>query len=302
MITIQEEANNLFERQLRDWPLARVNYEALNKVDIKEFSFDGFRIKVQFNPERIRSSAAKTDTKSIQERKCFLCKENLPMEQETVSFGDNYHILVNPYPIFPIHFTIPSYKHTDQLIAGRYKDMLDLAESLNEYIIFYNGPKCGASAPDHAHFQAGIKGFLPLEKDIKTVKKKIVLETPESCLYAINGFLRNCFLIISKNKKEVEALFDRLYSTMDKDDDEQEPKLGLFTWTEEDTYYSCIIPREKHRPNCYYSEGEKNMLISPAAVEMGGVLTLALEKDFEKIREKDIRDILQEVCISDSKM
>ncbi|MDR0866076.1 MAG: DUF4922 domain-containing protein, partial [Candidatus Symbiothrix sp.] len=174
--------------QLEEWSLVKSNYEALKNVKSKEFQFDGFIIKVQFNPARIVSSAAKIDAKSIQERKCFLCPANLPKEQTGIPFGNDYQLLVNPFPIFPEHFTIPTYKHTDQLIIHRYGDMLDLAKSMDKYTVFYNGPKCGASAPDHAHFQAGIKGFLPLENEIGNIPKEVIYKTDELIVFVLHHY------------------------------------------------------------------------------------------------------------------
>ena len=149
------------ERQIRDWDTAKNNYEALKHVKVKEFELNGSTVKVQFNPARIVSSAAKVDAKSLKERKCFLCEANRPAVQEGLPWED-YTILVNPFPIFPKHLTIPANEHTPQLIAGRISDMMKIARVLESYVVFYNGPKCGASAPDHMHFQAGNVGFMPV--------------------------------------------------------------------------------------------------------------------------------------------
>jgi ATP adenylyltransferase/5',5'''-P-1,P-4-tetraphosphate phosphorylase II len=206
-----QEAKKLLQSQLKDWELARTNYEALKNVKTREFRFDGFTIRVQFNPARIRSSAAKVDAKSIQERKCFLCPDNLPKEQEGIPFDNAYQALVNPFPIFPEHFTIPTYEHTCQRILNRYEDMLGLAESLDRYTIFYNGPECGASAPDHAHFQAGIKGFLPIEEEIVSMPKETIYKAGEINVSVLRNYLRNCFLIETKNKEKAIRFFKLLY-------------------------------------------------------------------------------------------
>jgi ATP adenylyltransferase/5',5'''-P-1,P-4-tetraphosphate phosphorylase II len=162
-----EMVNRLFEEQLSSWKQARDNYEALDRVMTREVNVDGFTFKIQFNPARIVSSAAKVDAKSIKERNCFLCKENRPAVQKGIDFSfddmDHYTVLINPFPIFKRHLTIPLEEHRDQLIRGRFNVMLELARKLTDFTIFYNGPKCGASAPDHFHFQAGIKGFMPIE-------------------------------------------------------------------------------------------------------------------------------------------
>jgi len=296
------EAKKLLQSQLEDWELAKTNFEALKKVKTKEFHFDGFTIKVQFNPARIQSSTAKVDTKSIQERKCFLCPDNLPKEQNNIAFGNGYQVLVNPFPIFPEHFTIPTYEHTDQLILERYGDMLDLAKSLDKYTVFYNGPKCGASAPDHAHFQAGIKGFLTIEEDVDSMPKETIYNAEEINVSILRNYLRNCFLIETKDKEKAIRFFKLLYSLLDIKEDDKEPMMNIITWYENNVWYSCIFPREKHRPDCFYAEGDRNLLISPASVDLGGVFITPLEKDFEKITKDDISNILKEISISNEKL
>lgn len=295
-------AKDLLQDQLEEWPLAKTNFEALKNVKSKEFQFDNFIIKVQFNPARIQSSAAKVDAKSIQERKCFLCPANLPKEQKGIPFEKDYQLLINPFPIFPEHFTIPAYEHTDQLILNRYADMLNLAQSLNKYTIFYNGPKCGASAPDHVHFQAGSKGFLPLEIEIENIPREIVYRTNELNVFIVHNYLRNSFFIETKNKEHAIQFFKQLYALLEIKEGDNEPMMNILTWYENGIWYSYIIPREKHRPTCFYAEGDDNILISPASVDLGGVFITPLEKDFDKITSDDIKGILKEICISNQKM
>jgi hypothetical protein len=302
MVLTSQITQELLARQLKTWDQARSNYEALSKVEVKEFTINGFTLRVQFNPGRIQSSAAKVDAKSISERKCFLCPQNLPVAQEGIPFGDEYQLLVNPFPIFPQHFTIPSYKHVDQLIIDRYGDMLDLAKALDELVIFYNGPKCGASAPDHAHFQAGNKGFLPIEKDIHKIDKELLLKAEEAILYASRDYLCNYLHIRSSSREKALFLFKEIYDLLEIKEGDNEPMMNILTWYEGDVWNSCIFPREKHRPDCYFAEGEKNILISPASVDLGGVFITPLEKDFVKVTGDDLHQILKEVCISDAKM
>lgn len=293
---------DLLKGQLKDWKLARSNYEALSHVKTKEFTFDGFSVVVQFNPARIRSSGAKIDTKSIQERKCFLCPGNLPEEQKSILSGNVYQILVNPFPIFPKHFTIPTIAHTDQAILGRFVDMLDLAEDLDKFTIVYNGPKAGASAPDHAHFQAGNKGFLPIESDVKRLPKEVICEAEGLKVYTFKNYLRNVFLIEADSKESAASFFNKLYSLLELKERENEPMMNIITWYESKKWYSCIIPREKHRPDAYYSEGEDHILVSPGVVDLGGVLITVREEDFVKMGENLIGEIFREICISDEKM
>ena len=204
--------------------------------------------------------------------------------------------MVNPFPIFPEHFTIPTFKHEDQLILNRFEDMLDLAEAIDEFSVFYNGPKCGASAPDHIHFQAGNKGFLLIEKDVKTVPKKIISENDELKIYSLENYLRNVVVIESKNKKAVIDAFNELYAKLEIKEGEREPMLNIVAWFDQGTYICCVFPRTVHRPKCFFAEGDENILISPASVDMGGVFITPQEKDFVKITAKDIEAILREVC------
>lgn len=161
---MNQTIHHLLTGQLASWETARNNYAALSGVRVKELNVNGILYKVQFNPARIVSSGAKVDAKSILERKCFLCPANLPPVQKGIPFGGHYNILVNPFPIFPRHLTVPELAHTPQRIATRFTDMLELAEALTDYTIFYNGPKCGASAPDHAHSRQETKGSCLLKR------------------------------------------------------------------------------------------------------------------------------------------
>lgn len=288
---MSDKIQHLLNNQLKDWDTARNNYEALNGIKTKALRVNNCEFNVQFNPARIVSSGAKVDAKSIQERKCFLCADNRPKEQTGLDFGENYTILVNPFPIFPKHFTIPENSHVPQTIISRFDDMFDLAEFMSDYVIFYNGPKCGASAPDHAHFQAGNKGFLPLEKNWeKHIAKKL------SEKLSVINYVFSAFLIETDNKAEAVSLFDKIYHSLTINEGEIEPMMNILAWRNNKKWVAVIIPRAKHRPDCYFAEGEENMLISPASVDLGGVFITPIEKDFEKINEKNIEAILQEVC------
>nr|WP_321520400.1 DUF4922 domain-containing protein [uncultured Macellibacteroides sp.] len=291
--------NELLAEQLTSWDTARTNYEALQEVESKVLDVDGYTFRVQFNPARIRSSAAKVDPKSIQERKCFLCKDNLPAAQKGLKFGEGYMVLVNPFPIFPQHLTIPAVEHKDQLIRNRFVHMLELAERLSGFVLFYNGPKCGASAPDHAHFQAGNKGFLPLESEWRSAAGEAFYSKEGTALYALKEYPAPMLVLTSDSMQKASGLFDQIYMLLDKGM-EVEPMMNLLAWYEDGQWVVCIIPRTLHRPACYFAEGEENLLISPASVDLGGVFITPLEKDFEKITSQDIRNILQEVCLTGS--
>ena len=304
-----EVVYGLFERQLAVWQQAKENYEALSHVAVKNFKLGDVPVKVQFNPARIVSSAAKVDVKSIKERKCFLCGANRPQIQEGIPYHGKrreYTVLVNPFPIFPRHLTIPDVEHVDQVIGcdgERFEDMLSLAELLDDFLIFYNGPKCGASAPDHMHFQGGNKGFLPLEYDYGILKKRLIHSCCGASVYTVENYLKSVVAIEADNKEAAVNVFKRIYNSLVIKDGEKEPMLNILAWSvgkgEERKYVSIIFMRDKHRPSHYFAEGDANILLSPASVDMGGVFITPLEKDFAKISEKNLVEITDEVEIDD---
>ena len=204
----KQKIERLLTDQLSAWELAGNNYAALARIKVKDLNVNGMHYKVQFNPARIVSSAAKVDAQSIQERKCFLCPANLPAMQRGIPFKDNYQILINPFPIFPKHLTVPALEHVDQRIKKRFGDMLDLAAIAEDYIVFYNGPKCGASAPDHAHFQAGNKGFLPLEQEWRNKKAGKIVTYRTASLSYLDDAPRTTLVIETGNREDAIALFN----------------------------------------------------------------------------------------------
>lgn len=291
--------------QLAEWEQARGNFEALAGVKVKTLDVDGMEIKVQFNPARIVSSGAKVDAKSLKERKCFLCEANRPAVQRGLEWGDRYIILINPFPIFPRHLTIPDTGHVDQLIEGRIADMVSLAADLKGYTVFYNGPKCGASAPDHMHFQAGNSDFLTIGKtlDDTLLVPILVDEEGEATLFAAQGLPLNMFVIDTTEAQAAQRLFERLYSAMPIPEGEREPMMNILCYVrEEGEARIVIIPRKRHRPSFYGTEGDDTMLLSPASVDMGGVFITPLEKDFNKIDAETILKIYDELCLSDEEI
>lgn len=293
-----EEAKQLLTSQLNDWQLAAKNYSELKNVQVRAFGFDGFQIKVQFNPARIVSSAAKVDKQSIEARRCFLCEANRPAEQQQLSFGE-YLVLVNPFPIFPEHFTVPLASHVPQQISGRFGDMLHLAEALCDYTIFYNGPKCGASAPDHFHFQAGKKGFMPLETEIEKMKASKGLKIQDDLVesWAIKDGIRNFIFVEGADKLSLVKYLNLLHEKLDAFNEakDEEPMMNILTGFENGKWQVFVFPRLAHRPWQYFEEGETNILLSPASVDLGGVLITPLEKDFSKITKEDIADIFSQI-------
>lgn len=299
---------DLINRQLAVWQQASDNFKALANVGVKEVTVGGFPVKVQFNPARIVSSAAKVDPKTIKERKCFLCGANRPEIQEGLPFaGKNmeYTVLINPFPIFPKHLTVPDVTHVNQTIEGeyeRYEDMLTLSEILDDFLFFYNGPKCGASAPDHMHFQGGNKGFLPVEYNYDALEKTLLVDAEGVKVYAVENYMRGIIAIEATDKLAAVAQFRKLYSCLEVKEGEWEPMLNLLSWAVKENgttkYVSLVYLREKHRPSHYFAEGDANILLSPASVDMGGVFITPLEKDFVKISQKELTEIVDELQIS----
>lgn len=288
----------LWRRQQQNWPSVRERYEALQQVRTRHFVIDGCTIGVQFNPGRIRSSAAPVDARSLAERPCFLCDAQLPREQERLPFGEKYWLAVNPYPIFPHHFTLPVRTHRPQRISGRYGDMLHMARDLDRFVVFYNGPCCGASAPDHAHFQAGSKGFLPVESEWRSAAEPILTATGSVQAYVFRNAGRNAFIWESASAAHAGIFFDRLYGLLATGAAGPEPMLNLLVWFDGDRWITCLFPRRRHRPSCYFATAGNHLLLSPASVDMGGVLILPDEEDFIKISEADIRQMFGEVCLA----
>ena len=305
MNNLNDIVSSLFNEQVSNWELARVNYEGLKTVRTKTFPFGDYKVTVQFNPARIVSSGAKMDAKTIAERKCFLCTENLPTEQKGLDAGD-YTILVNPFPIFPQHFTIPRKEHIDQQIKPFFTDMLELAEAMNDYAVFYNGPRCGASAPDHMHFQAGTKSFLPLLSDYKRLKPDhaVILDEGVSYqLYNLTNYSRTVYCIESDSINSAKNLFENLYSKWQKQSDISltlskgegiEPMMNIVCSFEDGIWYTFIFPRKSFRPWQFTAEGDKQLMVSPATVELSGIFITPIESHFERIQQEDIVSILEQ--------
>ncbi|WP_308551971.1 DUF4922 domain-containing protein [uncultured Mediterranea sp.] len=295
---MNKEVNDLLARQLATWETARHSYEALAGVRVKELNVRGVPYKVQFNPARIVSSGAKVDAKSIRERRCFLCAANRPAEQEGIPFLGHYELLVNPFPIFPRHLTVPETEHVPQLIGHRFADMLELARELTDFTVFYNGPRCGASAPDHAHFQAGNRGFMPIEADWRTRIGETVVQTDRTTLYSLNDAPRTTLVIDTDDADEACRFFQTICHALPVPEGDQEPMMNILGFYESSRWTIFVFPRAKHRPACYTAEGDARLLSSPASVDLGGVFITPVEQDFLKITADDVAQILSEVCLS----
>ena len=299
--------------QLSRWPLACNNFRALKDVRVRELEVGGLNVKLQFNPARMISSAAKLTKEEIARRRCFLCRENRPPEQIMLKFegrkGKKYDILVNPYPIFPDHLVIAKSKHTDQSIWHRYIDMLDLAKKYSDCAFFYNGPKSGASAPDHHHFQGVPKGMMPLENDINHYLELLLqnesqdnplsylVSNQDAHLYHYQKFTTGVFVLRSETSKSAAKLFYRLLDCADIPEGEPEPLINLYSWWTNGEFRTVVVFRRSHRSHHYWSEGSDHLTMSPGCADMAGVFIVPVEKEYEALTSEWLSDMVQEVSV-----
>lgn len=317
-----DDAKRFFDTQLERWSEASGRYDDLKNVVVSNVNLGGVNISVQYNPARIVSTGAKVDAKSIRKRPCFLCSANRPEEQIDLPLLGKYHLLVNPFPILSEHFTIPLRNHTPQRILENYEDMMRIADCLDNYLVFYNGAQCGASAPDHMHFQAGKRGEVPLERDwneiywknrtrIYPISDEEYVEASgleetanHTGMYSLRGYLCPGFAIVTRTASANAFLFRKLYGALCDGADGEEPMINILAWvyqeSEEDSrrIVSVVIPRSKHRPECYYAEGEDNIIVSPGAIDMGGLIITPREQDFKALTPSVASEIIREVGIS----
>ena len=298
-----DAAKRLIERQKETWATLASGYNSLNFIKSKIIQFDGFRFVIQLNQGRYTSTSAMVDEKSINRRKCFLCMKNLPEEQEGIIIND-FILLTNPFPIFRDHFTISNIKHKDQRIKDNLKDLLYFSKILSRYYtILYNGPQCGASAPDHLHFQAGNKDTLPLDDDYNIIKNKygeILSNKNDSVVYGINDGLRKIISIEGREEKSVINIFNLFYKKYSSRSNLVEPMMNISSFYEEVSGWRILIMlRAKHRPEVFYKEGEEKILFSPAACDYGGLCITPLEKDFKRLDNVQLKNIFNEVSLND---
>lgn len=272
----QAEITDFFTRQLKVWPEASARFDALSNVLTKQFDINGFEVTVMHNPARILSTAAKVDKASIAARRCFLCDENRPLQQNHLDWKE-YRMLVNPYPILPCHLTITAQKHRPQSIHGAISDMVQLSCMLPAFAIFYNGAACGASAPDHFHFQAVKKCHLPMFGT------------------AVMPF----GIIRLKGEMATQQCVDSVLNKLPKSDEETEPKVNIFCTAENSIPEITIIPRRRHRPDFY---GEDGMVISPASIDLAGVIVAPRRQDYERVNAATIENIYSQLCFSQSEI
>ena len=294
-----------FNRQLQTWHDVRKRYRDLQQVETRELVTDTITLQVQWNPARIGSTGAKIDAKSIAERPCFLCAKNRPQEQMHRVIDGKYELLVNPFPILPIHFTLPTVKHQPQRILPMFGEMLKLAESNTAITLLYNGPHCGASAPDHAHLQAVSSGILPLQQAWQRLSRnlvEVVKDEEDNGIWQVADYPAAAFVIRSYQKSVGERLFRRIYDALPPAEDQTEPMMNIIMWQSDGAVFSVVLPRRKHRPACYTATGDAQYIISPGAVDMGGLIITPREQDFRRVTPELILDIYRELSLTPEQM
>ncbi len=276
----------LFTRQVRAWPQLAKGVEGLARAKTRRLRIDWFEVFVRHIPHRIGSTAARVDRESVAKRPCFLCANNLPPGEKGVQVDENFMAYCNPFPIVDRHFTIVHREHRLQCIGNQFKNMLDLAAVLPGYFVVYNGPECGASAPDHLHFQAGSRRLFPIEKDTAGLNS-----------VTVPNYRRNTFFFRGRDRSALADRMDRaLYLLAATTGQRAEPLINIAVFCENAEWFTYLFPRGKHRPQAFYT-GE--LTVSPAAIDLCGIFVAPLAEDFDKITGEAINAIFREVTLPD---
>ena len=299
----ESSLQRFFDLQLDRWKDADRRYRDLRRVETRELPVGASTIVAQWNPARIVSTGAKMDSKTLGERPCFLCDENRPKEQMRRIVDGKWELLVNPFPILPMHFTITSLKHRPQSIKDSIGEMYRLLTDFPELLVFYNGPKSGASAPDHNHLQAGTSGVVPLQKSWQRLSRDlmpVVRLSDDADISIIADYPCPALLVRSTTKEAGDRLFRHAYAALPQREDETEPMMNVLGWRRDDEYLLVVIPREKHRPDCYTAEGDQQFIVSPGAVDMAGLMITPRAEDFRRLTPELAVDILRECGLSET--
>lgn len=287
-----ERINDLYAEQFRTWPDVKKRYDALMQTRRRIIGLDDMSIGLQCNPGRVRSTAAETDASSLAKRPCFLCHANRPTEQINADILPGWDWLINPYPIFPVHFTIVSKAHEPQEETPL--DMVAAADKAPGLVFFYNGARAGASAPDHLHFQATVQEELPLlgivERYHEATESSIKLSTDLPLKLPIN-FYSLCILPDMEGM-QLLGMLPKIYG-YDAETGAPDPGMvNVLVWLDARRILrAVVIPRRRHRPDCYYASGESQLLVSPGAIDMAGLIILPREEDYERITVEDVKAI-----------
>ena len=299
-MSLKESIEALHEQQTAAVKVMCENFAALKGVESRDFNFGPMKVRAVYNPARAVSSAAKVDKATIAARPCFLCAANRLEGQQSVNcLNDRYEVLVNPYPIFKRHFVIASKEHEPQAIEGRVGDMWELARELEGYTVFYNGPRCGASAPDHLHFQAVPSAELPLWEALQKTALQPMAAESEAVLSKAVGLPIDVMVIDAVTADGADRLMEALLPFLPiSDSEEWEPRFNLLATSMKSMVRMAVVPRPCHRPSFYTGDptDESGMTVSPASVDVAGVLVMPRRIDFDRLDEKTIRTIFNETC------
>ncbi len=296
-----EQINDFYDAQFREWPELKLRYDSLMKVERRNVGVDDMIVALQHNPARVKSTGAAVDSSSLARRPCFLCKTNRPKEQRSLGILDSWHWLINPYPIFPVHFTIVSKAHEPQEEIPL--DMVAAAEAAPELAFFYNGARAGASAPDHLHFQATLKEELPLIRLAETYhpgRKSSVMNSTDFPVKLPLCF-RSITVVPDAEGMQLLSMLPTMYG-FDAVTGAPDPGMvNVIVWIDDNhTLRAIIIPRKSHRPTCYTSEPDGNgYMVSPGAVDMAGVIILPRQSDFNSLNASQISKIYAECGLSE---
>ena len=322
----------LIRQQLETWPMLREAITGLYNVEYKKMIVKGSEVFAQFNPKRIVSTAAKVDTATIKQRPCFLCVENLPAEERGIPFGDNFIVLCNPFPVLRNHLVLSARTHTPQTIEGNLRTLLDFARNFGDgWFTLYNGPRCGASAPDHLHFQAASNELLPILRDVdewpeflRTNDRDV--ESIDLRNYRLNALIArsaNCEALIGWFEKELQTVCmmyqtetgsriseesSRSQATPGNNENGwigwepvlpsyEEPMVNLVAAFSGTQWTLICYPRSRHRPSCYYAEGEAKFTVSPAAIDLSGVIVVPNPDHFARITASVVEQIYAEITL-----
>ncbi|HPR33398.1 MAG TPA: DUF4922 domain-containing protein [Prolixibacteraceae bacterium] len=300
-ISWPEKIEFLFQHQLETWKMARVHYQHFTTIKKRELWVGKHRFIVQHNAARVRSTCADPSKAALGKRPCFLCSKNIDTDQKGLIALKKYLILINPFPIFSRHLTLADIQHKPQRIASRMIDMLELAALLEEFTVFYNGPLCGASAPDHFHFQAVPNGIMPLEIEIDTLhpeEKEIVFEKEDLFVYTLRDGLQQAIVVESGWKEPIDYFFAKLLKVLPNQKEAGEPLLNCMAMYANDRYRLLVFPRETLRPACFFLEDPERIIVSPASAELGGILVIPREEDYSKLTPEVVKGIFSDVLPS----
>ncbi|HOP86797.1 MAG TPA: DUF4922 domain-containing protein [Syntrophorhabdaceae bacterium] len=295
----------LLEEQKKTWPELKDAHEYLKHIKVRDIQCNGYSVKIQHNLKRAKSSTASCDIAQINSRQCFLCIENLPKAQRGILYRDEYLILCNPAPVFPNHLTISNLKHIPQGIAKNINILIQLSQDLGpDWLILYNGPKCGASAPDHLHFQAIPRGHTPVEKDLQDKDKFVLSAQSEGVsIYKSKDIGREIIIFEGVDKDAIAGVFksflEALRSVVKTED---EPMINILCFVEGGKWYILVFPRAKHRPEAFFRDDDEKITVSPAVIEMAGVIITPFERDFLRLDASKVEAIYREVSLDGNKL